>query len=170
MKKSLVALALGLALGVSSAAQAAYTFVGSWQVDQGSSWVGVPPALTGQATAALLFGGPAWKYSVSTLGNSPAMVDHLSWVSVWFAGSFPDCAGYPCGRKVSESVVTSTGGLYANPGDESAYVRDWAVGSKFTNYAFTGTAVPEPAAWALMIAGFGLVGTALRRRSTAVAA
>lgn len=30
--------------------------------------------------------------------------------------------------------------------------------------------VPEPAAWALMIAGFGLVGAAARRRSTAVAA
>lgn len=34
---------------------------------------------------------------------------------------------------------------------------------------FTGTvqnAVPEPASWALMIAGFGLAGTAMRRRDT----
>ena len=30
--------------------------------------------------------------------------------------------------------------------------------------------VPEPAAWALMIAGFGLVGSALRRRAVALAA
>lgn len=29
--------------------------------------------------------------------------------------------------------------------------------------------VPEPATWAMMIAGFGLVGTALRRRRTAIA-
>ena len=28
------------------------------------------------------------------------------------------------------------------------------------------TAVPEPAAWAMMLAGFGLIGTALRRRPT----
>lgn len=32
------------------------------------------------------------------------------------------------------------------------------------------TAVPEPATWALLIAGFGLVGVAARRRSRAVAA
>ena len=30
--------------------------------------------------------------------------------------------------------------------------------------------VPEPAAWAMMIAGFGLVGAAMRRRATALAA
>lgn len=33
-----------------------------------------------------------------------------------------------------------------------------------------GGAVPEPASWALMIAGFGLVGAAMRRRAAAVAA
>ncbi|MBV8971216.1 MAG: PEPxxWA-CTERM sorting domain-containing protein [Sphingomonadaceae bacterium] len=32
------------------------------------------------------------------------------------------------------------------------------------------TAVPEPAAWALMLGGFGLIGAAARRRRTAVAA
>ena len=31
-------------------------------------------------------------------------------------------------------------------------------------------AVPEPASWALMIAGFGLVGAAMRRRAAAAAA
>ena len=170
MKKSLLVLAAGLALGVSSAAQAAYTFVGSWQVDQGPSWTVVPPAYTGQDAAALLFGGSASSYSISTIGSSTATVDHLAWVSVWFAGSFPDCSGFPCGRKVSESAVTSTAGLYKNAGDESAYVRDWAVGARFTNYAFTGTAVPEPAVWALMIGGFGLVGSALRRRREDVVA
>lgn len=36
--------------------------------------------------------------------------------------------------------------------------------------AFTDGAVPEPAAWALMIAGFGLVGASLRRRAAMPAA
>jgi hypothetical protein len=30
--------------------------------------------------------------------------------------------------------------------------------------------VPEPASWAMMLAGFGMIGGALRRRSSAVAA
>lgn len=35
--------------------------------------------------------------------------------------------------------------------------------------AFFGTAVPEPMTWALMITGFGMVGTAMRRRHIAQA-
>jgi len=38
----------------------------------------------------------------------------------------------------------------------------------FRSATVTG-AVPEPATWAMMIAGFGLVGGAMRRRSTKVA-
>lgn len=44
--------------------------------------------------------------------------------------------------------------------------------SGYEKLAFTsnGGTVPEPAAWALMIVGFGMVGTTLRRRHTAYAA
>jgi hypothetical protein len=38
------------------------------------------------------------------------------------------------------------------------------------NFSFSANAVPEPASWAMLIAGFGLVGAAARRRRTAVAA
>nr|WP_243450482.1 PEPxxWA-CTERM sorting domain-containing protein [Polymorphobacter glacialis] len=39
------------------------------------------------------------------------------------------------------------------------------------NFGFTaGTAVPEPASWALLIAGFGLTGAAMRRRRQAIVA
>lgn len=36
------------------------------------------------------------------------------------------------------------------------------------NTSFRTSAVPEPASWALFIGGFGLIGTAMRRRKTAV--
>jgi hypothetical protein len=164
MKKLLIGAAM--TAFAASSADAAWVYVGSWQVDQGPNWSVVPPAYTGQDAAALLFGGSAGDYAISTIDSSAANIDFQSWVSVWFATSFPDCAGFPCGRKVAQGSVTSTGGLYQNPGDESAFVYDWAVGPEFTNYAFVWRdgAIPEPATWGLMIAGFGLVGATMRRR------
>ncbi len=44
------------------------------------------------------------------------------------------------------------------------------IGPLVDNVSVTNGAVPEPAAWALMIGGFGLAGAALRRRRSAVAA
>jgi hypothetical protein len=38
-------------------------------------------------------------------------------------------------------------------------------GSYSGNLSFSAAAVPEPASWAMMIAGFGLVGAAMRRRT-----
>ena len=169
LKMLVAAAALAAATLVSSAASAAITYVGSWQVDQGPSWTTVPSAYTGQQAAALLFGGAASGYMISTVDNTVANINRKSWVSVWFAGSFPDCSGFPCGRQVADNSVTSTGGLYQNPGDESAYVRDWAIGAQFTNYAFTGSAAPEPAAWGLMISGFGMAGAMIRRRKVVAA-
>ncbi len=44
-------------------------------------------------------------------------------------------------------------------------------GNSITNFAFTFTdAVPEPASWAMMLGGFGLLGAAARRNSAAHAA
>lgn len=42
--------------------------------------------------------------------------------------------------------------------------------SALSGFNYSATAVPEPASWSLLIAGFGLVGTALRRRPARTAA
>lgn len=48
-------------------------------------------------------------------------------------------------------------------------VHDIAARTGVQSIASTGTAaVPEPAAWAMMISGFGIAGASLRRRKTAV--
>jgi hypothetical protein len=50
-----------------------------------------------------------------------------------------------------------------------ASLRIWTEGELIVgNIASEAAPVPEPAAWALMIAGFGLAGAALRRRRTVV--
>ncbi len=60
------------------------------------------------------------------------------------------------------SVLVTSG---TNPGvAETHDLDDLQFGS------VAGGAVPEPASWMLMVAGFGMVGAGLRRRSTAVAA
>ena len=156
MKKSLIAAALSLSLA--SAANAALVFVGSWQVDAGPSWTAVPDAYTGQEAAALLFGGTAFDYSISTIDADPDNVDFLAWVSTWGGA----CGGtYPCGTKVAENFETSTAGKYQNVGDTSAYVQDWAIGAQYTNYAFRNQ-VPEPGTLALV--GLSLFGLAAFRR------
>lgn len=166
MKLKILAAVASVALAAGSADAATYVYVGNWTVDQGPSWRLTPVAYTGQAAAAFLFGGSASDYVISTVDNNPFNVDYLSWVSVWHASSFADCSGFPCGRKVAHDSVTSTAGLYLNPGDESALVEDWAVGDQFRNYAFRveSGVIPEPATWGMMIMGFGLVGFAARRR------
>lgn len=38
---------------------------------------------------------------------------------------------------------------------------------RFSNFTITQSSVPEPASWAMMLAGFGLVGSTVRRRKSA---
>ncbi|WP_235976473.1 PEPxxWA-CTERM sorting domain-containing protein [Sandaracinobacteroides hominis] len=164
-------LAAAAVLAAHSADAASYVYVGSWAVDDGPHWGVVPAAYTGQEAAALLFGGSASDYAISTLGSAVGDIDFLSWVSTWGGA----CANnvFPCGTKVAQGSVISTGGLYASVGDQSAYVKDWAVGAEYANYAFRVSdmgGVPEAATWAMMIAGFGMVGFAMRRRATAALA
>jgi hypothetical protein len=126
----------GLGLLATSPAQAAtYTYVGSWEVAQGPSWTTVPTAYSGVEAAALLFGGPASNYVVSTAGSDVNSINFENWISTW---------GVAGGQIVSDTSVVSTNGLYQNFGDTSAFVNDNAVGTQFTNFAFEITAVPGP--------------------------
>jgi len=55
--------------------------------------------------------------------------------------------------------------MYADRGDVSAYVWDWAQGPQYTNYVWSAAGaaqVPEPGAWTLL--GAGIVALAFLRR------
>lgn len=69
----------------------------------------------------------------------------------------------------SYNFTPSNAGAFTMTYGASFAANDY-IGPVVGDVLVTGAAVPEPATWALMIGGFGLAGTALRRRRAAVAA
>ena len=69
------------------------------------------------------------------------------------------------------SYGLSFGGTFGDirPGLNSSFGEFNGFVPTYIHAAFISNAIPEPASWALMIAGFGLVGGAMRRRKTTVA-
>ena len=153
----------------------AQVFVGSWTVDQGPSWSGSPPngplAYSGQEAAALVFGGNASDYYISTIDNNPLNINHMAWYDVIGVGENLFAENYF--NKYLGQYYGPTSGYnccgqdFANINAASAYVSDNTSG--LTNYAFRVTAVPEPETYAMMLAGLGLLGFAARRRKAKAA-
>nr|WP_310497919.1 PEPxxWA-CTERM sorting domain-containing protein [Sandarakinorhabdus sp.] len=177
MKLKTLLLSATFALASANAAQAAtYVYVGSWHVGQGPVWTSNPAVYTGQQAAALLFGGTAAQYAISTIDSNVANINFSSFVDGYGDSQFLTTA-------VSHSFSLQTGTGYDGPPSYSAYVLDHSCGIRYSNpeascdgqpglnFAFrlVSGAVPEPASWALMMVGFGAVGSVMRRR-VAVAA
>ncbi len=174
LRRVLAVAVTSAALLAAGAADAAYVFAGSWRVDQGPVWDGSgdtgPLAYTAQEAAALLFGGKASDYVISTAGKDFSDADKVAWYSVLGSGIGIMDQDYSV-KYLGKYYGPTSGHDDGSFGVASAYVNDWAVGDRFTNYAFhfvdDSGAVPEPATWALTIAGFGLAGAGLRRRRRA---
>jgi hypothetical protein len=62
------------------------------------------------------------------------------------------------------AVADYRANLWMRDGSGNAHISDFAVDGGMFGVADLRGAVPEPATWALMIAGFGAVGASLRRR------
>jgi hypothetical protein len=175
MKNTFLALAIlsgSLLAGTQTASAATYTYVGSWAVHDPAAptWFGTPPngpiAYTGQEAAALLFGGSASDYAISTIDNQVANINNRAWYDVIGVGGsifaenysnkylgifYGPTVGYNC---------CGTAFLLTNPA--SAFVRDNFMAG--TNYAFRVSAVPIPPALALFATGIMGAYSMTRRR------
>lgn len=174
MRNALLLAVAALSAVASLPAQAATIFAGSWRVDQGPHWSSSPPngplAYTGQEAAALLFGGTASDYAISTIDAAVGNINNSAWYSV---------IGYSGAVLLAENYSSKYLGQFYGPtfgyptqdpnASASAYVSDNASGADFRNYAFridNAPAVPEPATWMMMLVGFGALGAAMRRRTS----
>ncbi|TXI44103.1 PEP-CTERM sorting domain-containing protein [Methylophilus sp.] len=169
---------LALMVGMSAVNAANYTFVGSWSVynsaaplwsDSAYDDTNGPLAYTAQEAAALLFGGSASDYVISSIDNNPLNIDFKAWY---------DVLGYESnntGVLFAQDYNSKYNGAYYGPvgsfipdninAAASAFIRDNDVSS--VNYAFRITPVPEPESYGLLMAGLGTIVWVRRKKITA---
>ena len=175
MKHCLVVLVLAVALPFASASSAALMYVGYWDVADPNApiWSETPPdgplAYTGQEAAALLFGGSASDYSISTVDDTVANINNMAWYDIIGYGGSIFAENYS--NKYLGQYYGPTSGFGSDINNAaSAFVRDNLTQGVERNYAFKddGVNVPEPSVWSLLLASLGGFVWA-RRRSQATA-
>jgi hypothetical protein len=102
----------------------------------------------------------AW---TSTINLAAAANNLLTQSLISGGASIKSSAGTPAARSFTSYSTGRTGNVWIIGADFKN--TDGIDGFKITNI-LANAAVPEPATWGMMIAGFGLAGTALRRRKT----
>jgi hypothetical protein len=156
-------------LHANASAEAAIIFVNSWDLGALSSPYlagNQPTNYTAQEAAAVLFGGTAADYMISTVDSNPLNINNMAWVD-----GFGDSQYLV--NPAAENFKGNAGSVgYNVTGDFSALVNDNAIAGANINYAFINqiAAVPEPASAAFLgLGSLALVVRRLRRRNTVIA-
>lgn len=157
----------GAVLAVAAlSSHASPVFVGSWNVGDGPVYFPeTQPAYSGLEAAALLFGGDASDYVISTIDALVANIDNMAWYDGYGIGlgklaeDFDNGAEYTLGIRSAYILDNSCNIRYFSPTSPCL--------DGFVNYAFRITdagEVPEPASLALVVAALGGV-VFIRRRN-----
>jgi hypothetical protein len=173
MRKTLLALVATSAIALSAGTASAATLIGSYWVGGGTYWAdGYPQTAYSPLDAAVLIFGPG-KYNISIYSTS---VTKTGWVDGYGTSvhlKYDWDNGVLGNSPVAQDFKPRP--TYDSEGAFSAFIQDreGLFGSitdpnASINYVFA--AVPEPSSWAMLIAGFGLVGAAARRRRAVAAA
>ena len=176
MKQYLAILALAGLLLFPGSASAALMFVGYWDVADSNApiWSDNSPdgplAYTGREAAALVFGGSASDYSISTVDDTVANIDNMSWYNILgFGGAIfaQDYSNKYLGQYYGPTLTFIPGDI---GNSASAFVRDGLTQGVERNYAFKddGITVPEPSVLSMLLLGFSGFAFA-RRRSKSIA-
>jgi hypothetical protein len=154
---------------------AAPVYVGSWSVYDPAAPLWNDPAFdptgplayTAQEAAALLFGGVASDYYISTASDQVADINHLAWYDVKGWGGFEFAENYSNKYLGAFYGPTMDFGTAFADSPASAFVQDNFVFD--VNYAFRidTSPVPETGTTAVLLAGGFAAFAVLRRRRTA---
>lgn len=153
--------------------------------------------VAGQTNGTLGFIATVWSptnaYVLPLLGTTATVVNISRGINnaasvVGFTQSFDDTTGDLVAQNhtlwtfdgsgytafdLSTLIVNSAGWDFsvgaAQSINDNGEIVGFALGADGLEHGYLLTAVPEPASWAMLITGFGLVGGALRRRRTAIA-
>ncbi len=137
-------------------------FVGTFETDDGAGWWTNPESYSAVEAAAIIFGGMADNYRISTNGSMDAStITDTGWYTIIGIGG-----GHEYADDFSQDIGPAGygGSGWHSWDDISAYTRDNAQGAQFTMYAWrdNAAAVAEPGTLALL--GMGLFGLGVARR------
>lgn len=111
----------------------------------------------------------AWGFVVATPNADPSTGTVLDYENAGYGNSKAEVAALPAVQSFSSTLTLAASTVVAFT-LRDYYVPDNGGGVALDIEPSGATAVPEPATWTLMLAGFGLAGAALRRHRTAAVA
>ena len=129
------------------------------------------PGQTGEYTT-LFFTAPTTAVYSVTLHAAQADTANPNAVDlIGINGAYPSIFSFTTLTTSSPTYTFTQGGILLGAGQSIGFAVGSAGNYQFdaTKVSFSVSSAPEPASWALMIAGFGLVGVSLRRRALAAA-